>query len=239
MVHACDFIGGGGRCRLLSSAAVRRSIAKRLPRVAWAAAAGRPLARLDLGVLRFLRTHGHQRAIEEPMKALGWAGESGAIWAGSSLVAAAADRDRRARWLVAVALPPVAIVANYAFKRAINRERPVIEELPALGYAASSLSFPSAHATSSVAAATAIGRISPRARPVAYTLAALICVGRPYLGMHYPSDVLVGVVLGRIIGRAIPGLDTSTEPPAAVEADRTGGSRVSDLPVRAAPPPTP
>jgi undecaprenyl-diphosphatase len=173
------------------------------------------------------------------MKALGWAGESGAIWSASSLVAAVGDRRRRPRWLAAAALPPVAIVANYAFKRAINRERPVIEELPALGYAASSLSFPSAHATSSVAAATAIGRIAPRSRPVVYSLAALICVGRPYLGMHYPSDVLVGIALGRIIGKSIPGLDdASTETPPTVEADRTGGSRVSDPPVRAAKPAT-
>ncbi len=170
------------------------------------------------------------------MKALGWAGESGAIWSASSLVAAAGDRRRRVRWLAAAALAPVAIVANYAFKRAINRERPVIEELPALGYAASSLSFPSAHATSSVAAATAIGRIAPGSRPVVYTLAALICVGRPYLGMHYPSDVLVGVALGRIIGKSIPYLDEPTEPEPTVMADRTGGSRVRDLPVRAAPP---
>jgi membrane-associated phospholipid phosphatase len=191
---------------------LRRSIVSRLPRVAWAAAAGRPLAKLDLGVLRFLRSHGHQPAIETPMKALGWAGESGAIWAGSSLVAAAADRERRVRWLTTAALAPVSIVANYAFKRAINRERPVIEELPALGYAASSLSFPSAHATSSVAAATAIARVAPRARPVVYPLAALICVGRPYLGMHYPSDVLVGVGLGRLIGKSIPGLDEKAAP---------------------------
>lgn len=192
---------------------VRARIRNRLPRVAWAAAAGRPLAKLDLGLLRFLRSHGHQAPIETAMKGLGWAGESGAIWSGSALVAAFGDSRRRGRWLVGAALPPVAIVANYAFKRAINRERPVIEELPALGYAASSLSFPSAHATSSVAAATAIGRISPPARPLVYTLAALICVGRPYLGMHYPSDVLVGIGLGLVIGRSIPGLDAPPAPP--------------------------
>ncbi|HEX6116315.1 MAG TPA: phosphatase PAP2 family protein [Solirubrobacterales bacterium] len=192
---------------------MRRRILNRLPRVAWAAAAGRPLAKLDLGVLRFLRTHGHQAPVETAMRGLGWAGEWGAIWSASALAAAAGDPRRRPRWLAATVLPPVAIVANYGFKRAINRERPVIEELPALGYAASSLSFPSAHATSSVAAATAIARISPASRPVVYTLAALVCVGRPYLGMHYPSDVLVGVALGRIIGRLAPGLDEPAESP--------------------------
>jgi membrane-associated phospholipid phosphatase len=33
-----------------------------------------------------------------------------------------------------------------------------------------------------------------------FALAAAICVGRPYLGMHYPSDVVAGVVLGALIG---------------------------------------
>jgi membrane-associated phospholipid phosphatase len=141
------------------------------------------------------------------MRALGWAGEWGAIWSGSSLAAAAADRRRRRRWIAAAVVPPIAIPLNYGFKNLIRRERPVIEELPALGYAASSLSFPSAHATSSVAAATAMARVAPSARPVLYGLAVLICVGRPYLGMHYPSDVLVGVALGSVIGRAFPGLD--------------------------------
>jgi membrane-associated phospholipid phosphatase len=151
------------------------------------------------------------------MSALGWAGEWGAIWAGSSLAAAAADRRRRGRWLAAAIVPPLAIPLNYGFKHLIRRERPVIEELPALGYAASSLSFPSAHATSSVAAAIAMGRVAPSARPVLYALAAAICVGRPYLGMHYPSDVLVGVALGTVIGRAVPGLDAPEDvwrPPA-------------------------
>lgn len=171
------------------------------------------MAKVDLAVTRFLRSHGHQRPIERAMRGLGWAGEWGAIWSGSALIAAASDERRRGRWAATAVIPPAAIVANYAFKRTINRERPVIEELPALGYAASSLSFPSAHATSSVAAATAMGRVSPAAKPGLYALAALVCVGRPYLGMHYPSDVLVGVILGRLIGKAIPGLDEPSDPP--------------------------
>ena len=57
-----------------------------------------------------------------------------------------------------------------------------------------------------MAAATALGRVEPRARPYLFGLAAAICVGRPYLGMHYPSDVLGGVALGFCLGRAVPGL---------------------------------
>jgi undecaprenyl-diphosphatase len=68
------------------------------------------------------------------------------------------------------------------------------------------LSFPSAHATSSLAAATAMGRVSPGARGPLYALAAAICLTRPYLGMHYPSDVVGGAALGLAIGALWPGV---------------------------------
>ncbi len=80
-------------------------------------------------------------------------------------------------------------------KLVVRRPRPVLEGLPPLGGAPSSLSFPSAHATSSFACATAMTRIDSEAA-VLFVLAAPIAVGRPYLGMHYPSDVLAGAVLG-------------------------------------------
>ena len=73
-----------------------------------------------------------------------------------------------------------------------------------LAGAPSELSFPSAHATSSLAASTAMGRVSPGARAPLYGLAAAICLTRPYLGMHYPSDVLGGAALGLAIGRLWP-----------------------------------
>ena len=70
--------------------------------------------------------------------------------------------------------PPArrAVVVNYAVKVAIGRERPLIEDHPPLARAPSKLSFPSAHATSSFAAATAFGRVEPRTRLPLYALAA-------------------------------------------------------------------
>jgi undecaprenyl-diphosphatase len=46
-------------------------------------------------------------------------------------------------------------------------------------------------------------RIAPEAA-VLYVLAALIAIGRPYLGMHYPSDVLGGALLGAALGLVFP-----------------------------------
>ncbi len=113
------------------------------------------------------------------------------------------DSGHREQWLVAGALAPVAIGLNFAIKLAVRRPTPVLEGLPPLGGAPSSLSFPSAHATSSFACATAMTRIAPEAA-ILFVLAAAIAAGRPYLGMHYPSDVLGGALLGTALGLVVP-----------------------------------
>ena len=140
------------------------------------------------------------------MGALGTAGEHGAVWVAIGLACAAADRRRRGRWLRAAPVAPAAVGVNYAIKIAVRRRRPRLRGLPPLAGVPSKLSFPSAHATSSMAAATAMARVSPRASVPLYGLAAAICATRPYLGLHYPSDVLAGAVLGLTIGRLWPGL---------------------------------
>ena len=160
----------------------------------------------DQALLRVLRTRGHQEPVETLMKALGLSGELAAIWVGIGAVGASIDERRRGQWVAAAATGPIAIGVNFAAKRAIGRQRPLIEEHPPLAKAPTKLSFPSTHSTSSVAAATAFGRVEPRARPYLFCLAAAICIGRPYLGMHYPSDVLGGAALGFCLGKLTPGL---------------------------------
>lgn len=180
---------------------------KRSRRAVWVGGAGAPLAKLgalDQALLRALRTTAHTPAVEAPMRALGLAGEYGAVWMAIGATAAAADRERRTRWLAGALVAPAAIVANFAVKKAVGRQRPVITEHPPLARAPSKLSFPSAHATSSAAAATAMARIAPGAKVPLTGLAALICIGRPYLGMHYPSDVAAGAALGVALGKLAP-----------------------------------
>jgi membrane-associated phospholipid phosphatase len=162
---------------------------------------------LDQTALWLMRTRGHSEPLQSTMRVLGAAGEWAAVWIAIGAAGAAADCPRRPRWLAAAAVGPAAIGVNYVVKVAVGRDRPLIEEHPPLARAPSKLSFPSAHATSSVAAATALGRVAPGGRGLLYCLAAAICLSRPYLGMHYPSDVLAGVCVGVILGRAIPRLD--------------------------------
>jgi membrane-associated phospholipid phosphatase len=150
-----------------------------------------------------MRTRAHGPGVEAVGRALGRIGEYGIVWLVIGVIAAIADSDQRDAWLVAGVLGPVAIGVNFAVKVLVRRQRPVLEGLPPLGGAPSSLSFPSAHATSSFACATAMTRIAPEAA-VLFVLAAAIAACRPYLGMHYPSDVLGGVLLGTALGLVVP-----------------------------------
>jgi decaprenylphosphoryl-5-phosphoribose phosphatase len=188
-----------GRRAPLSGLLSGRRIARRHPIAA-------ALGDADQAVLRFLRTRGHAETVETVAKALGLAGEYGAVWAGVGLLGASVDPGRRGQWLLAGASGPAAVGVNFAIKLAVGRQRPLIEDHPPLAKAPTKLSFPSAHATSSATAATALGRVQPRARPYLFGLAGAICVGRPYLGMHYPSDVIAGAAIGAALGSLIPGL---------------------------------
>jgi len=150
-----------------------------------------------------MRTRFHGPAAEAIAKGLGKIGEYGAVWFVIGVVMALADSANRDAWLVAGVLGPFAIGLNFAIKLVVKRQRPVLEGLPPLGGAPSSLSFPSAHATSSFACATAMTRIAPEAA-VLFALAAAIAVCRPYLGMHYPSDVIAGALIGTALGLVVP-----------------------------------
>jgi len=91
-----------------------------------------------------------------------------------------------------------AYALNYAVKLAVRRRRPELDRLPPLTPTVSRLSFPSAHATTSFAAARAYRDLAPGW--ALYGAAVAFALSRPYLGVHYPSDVLAGAMLGTTFG---------------------------------------
>lgn len=103
---------------------------------------------------------------------------------------------------VGVGLP--GLVSNLV-KRAVGRARPVLidSEGPlSLFHSFSNNwqfeSFPSGHTTTAFAFACVVGFLAPRFFPVALVGAAAIAFSRLPVGMHYPTDVLGGVVFGVI-----------------------------------------
>ena len=143
-------------------------------------------------------------------------GEHGACWLLLGGTGALLDRQpaRRARWLRGVRIVAAAYGCNYAVKVAVQRRRPELAGLPPLTKTVSRLTFPSAHATTSFAAARAFAHLVPPA--AVYLPAFAFAASRPYLGVHYPSDVVAGALLGSAIAAAWPA--PSVEPTAGEPA---------------------
>jgi membrane-associated phospholipid phosphatase len=151
--------------------------------------------------VRFARTHCHARWSDRAASAFSRVGEHGACWivlggAGSVLDG---DREGRQAWRRGAGIVASAYALNYAIKLAVHRPRPELPGLPPLTPTVSRLSFPSAHATTSFAAARAFRGLAPNR--LLYGLAVAFGVSRPYLGVHYPSDVLAGAALGTVLAQ--------------------------------------
>jgi membrane-associated phospholipid phosphatase len=122
-------------------------------------------------------------------------GEHGAVWLAIGALGAAADAPRRERWRAAVGVVAGTYLLNSAVKLVVRRRRPRVRGLPALASTPTQLSFPSAHATTSFAGALCYSRLGLPRGPL-YALALALSASRVYLGVHYPSDVLAGALLG-------------------------------------------
>jgi decaprenylphosphoryl-5-phosphoribose phosphatase len=157
-------------------------------------------AELDRALLLFARTRGHGPRRDRVIAAYSKLGEHAACWFALGVAGAVLDPTRRRDWLRANGTVAAAYGANQALKFAIRRRRPELPGLPPLTATVTKLSFPSAHTTNAFAAARAYHRLVPQA--ILYAAAVAFAVSRPYLGVHYPSDVLAGAVLGRLVGEA-------------------------------------
>lgn len=160
------------------------------------------LGKLDLALLRLLRTRGHHPHFELAVIRFSRLGDHGGLWLTIAAVGAALHPRYRDVYLRAARAVTMTVVLNYAVKISIRRARPLIEDLPPLSPTVSSLSYPSAHASTSFAGARAMSEALPAA-PL-YAIAVAVCLSRPYLGIHYPSDVMAGAALGSVIGSHAP-----------------------------------
>ncbi len=163
-----------------------------------------PLARrvalVDLRLYRLLREDLHQPAVVRAVRAFSNTGEHAALWHACGVAAHVVDRRRAPRWRRAMLAVGATQAANSALKLVAHRRRPAFDDLPALVRTPTQLSFPSGHASSSFAAARAFSGLVP-AR-VVYPVATAMAVSRVYLGVHYPTDITVGAVLGLAVGTA-------------------------------------
>ena len=161
----------------------------------------RKLAALDLRLLRLLRTRGHTPAVEATLIRLAQAGENGLVWNALATVGGTLSARRRDDYVRAIEIVLATLLVNTAVKYAVRRARPILEEeLPALTPVLSGRSYPSAHASTSFAGARALAAAGMPGAPL-HAVAAAMALSRPYLGVHYPTDVVAGALLGDAMAR--------------------------------------
>ena len=132
------------------------------------------------------------------------------LWAWPLLVAILAilwKGDARARWMILLAIIAVAIIDPVIYriiKPLVGRLRPCHELslvwVRVVDGCGGKYSFPSSHAANFFGVAVVAGAFYKRTRYYLYPLASLVAIGRVYLGVHYPSDILAGAIFGAGIG---------------------------------------
>ena len=126
--------------------------------------------------------------------------EMGAVWIAIAIVLLLFKRTRVAGIDMILALAVTFVLNDFVFKPLVLRPRPwvAIEGFASLIKHPSGTSFPSGHSVTSFACATAMTRDLGKKAGWIFILAALIALSRPYLGVHFITDILAGALIGTL-----------------------------------------
>src|SRR5581483_8388343 len=149
---------------------------------------------MDEGLLRAARTRCHGPGAERFVARFSRLGEHAAVWLAIGAAGYALDGARRSSWRRGLGAVTATYGLNTALKLTVRRRRPLLPGLAPLVGTPTALSFPSAHASTSLAGAVAYSRLGLPAPPL-FALAVGLSLSRLYLGVHYPSDVAAGAAL--------------------------------------------
>lgn len=157
---------------------------------------------LDEAILLFVQENIRTPALTVIMYLLSRLGDAGLVWIALGLALAAFARTRRRGAAMLITLASEYVICDLVIKKLVLRPRPylLISQLELLVAQESSTSFPSGHSASSFACAYMLARLFGKKGAWAYLPASLIALSRIYVGVHYPSDVIAGILLGTVIG---------------------------------------
>lgn len=161
----------------------------------------------DLPILDWIQEHLQCTFLDKTMPIVTLFGDGGVFWIGVAVLLLFFAKYRKTGFSMGMALVLGLAVCNITLKPLVARIRPYDLQLQEFGReitllikAQSDFSFPSGHTIASFEACTVLMLHDKRMGIPATVLAILIAFSRLYLYVHYPTDVLVSLVLGILFG---------------------------------------
>jgi undecaprenyl-diphosphatase len=141
----------------------------------------------------------HTPWLDAVMTGVSWLGYFPGVWFIAAAAALVHAPWRAAAFRMCLAVSLTYAVTSGVIKPLVARERPYVTVVGARTVEASPAtgpSFPSGHASTAVAGALAGARVWPAAAPVLWAVATTMALSRVYVGVHFPSDIVAGALVG-------------------------------------------
>ena len=157
------------------------------------------IVELDIAILQFIADNFKNPVLDVIMKIVTYFGEGGIFWIVCSVICICFPKTRKMGFTMALALTFGVIIGNGIIKNVVARPRPyTLDQFADLRGVAplTDWSFPSGHTLASFEASVAIFCYRKGIGIAAIALAFCVAISRLYLMVHFPSDVIVGALLG-------------------------------------------
>ena len=161
------------------------------------------LQNIDNSILLFIKNNMHSYIMDKAMVTITSLGNGGVVWIIIAVLLIINKKYRKIGFIVLGALTISAVLGEGILKHLIQRIRPCAD-IPAINMLITkplSYSFPSGHSASSFAGAAVLSNYFKKYKFVFFGLAFLIAFSRLYLYVHYPTDVLAGIILGLLCSK--------------------------------------
>ncbi|WP_066625103.1 phosphatase PAP2 family protein [Clostridium magnum] len=160
---------------------------------------------VDNSILLYIKNNMHEPNMDKAMVAFTTLGNAGTIWIVIAVLLIVNKKYRKIGFMALGALVLCTILGEGILKHVVQRIRPSadISAVNLLIPKPLSYSFPSGHTASSFAVAGVLAKYFKKYAPGFWILASLIAFSRLYLYVHYPTDILGGIILGVISSNVV------------------------------------
>ena len=162
------------------------------------------LKSMDFRILNFIYNKLSCNFLNYIMPKITFLGNGGFIWLVTATIMLCFKKYQKQAFVLLVGLLAGVVIGNLILKNLISRKRPcwINNNVSLIVSTPKDYSFPSGHTMSSFIAMTILMQTNQLLGFLSFIFAILISFSRLYLYLHFPSDILGGVVIGILLGNA-------------------------------------